>query len=40
MRKKAIIISIKGLKLEKKEKYFKTKKPWGVILFQRNIKIY
>ena len=39
MRKKAIIISIKGLKLETKEKILlRHKKPWGVILFQRNIK--
>ena len=39
MRKKAIIISIKGLKLENKEKLLiRHKKPWGVILFKRNIK--
>ena len=38
MKKKAIIISIKGLKLSKKEKILLSKeKPWGLILFKRNI---
>lgn len=41
MRKKAIIISISGIKLNNKEKKLFTKhKPWGVILFRRNIKNY
>ena len=40
MKKKAIIISIKGLKLTKKERNLILKeKPWGLILFKRNIKI-
>ena len=39
MKKKAIIISIKGSKLSKQEKILLSKeKPWGVILFKRNIK--
>ena len=39
MNKKAIIFGIKGLKLTKKEKYLFNKiKPWGIILFKRNIK--
>ena len=39
MKKKAIIISIKSQKLSKKEvKIFKYEKPWGLILFKRNIK--
>ena len=39
MKKKAIIISIKGTKLSKKEKLLLSKeKPWGLILFKRNIK--
>ena len=39
MKKKAIIISIKGSKLTKKEKILLSKeKPWGLILFKRNIK--
>jgi beta-N-acetylhexosaminidase len=39
MKKKAIIISIKGLELSYKEKLlFKNEKPWGIILFKRNIK--
>ena len=39
MKKKAIIISIKGYKLSKKEKLLLSKeKPWGLILFKRNIK--
>ncbi len=38
MRKKAIIISIKGPKLSSKEKLLLLKeKPWGLILFKRNI---
>ena len=37
--KKAIIISIKGSKLSSKEKMLLSKeKPWGIILFKRNIK--
>ena len=39
MKKKAIIISIKGFKLTNKEKLILSKEyPWGVILFKRNIK--
>jgi beta-N-acetylhexosaminidase len=39
MKKKAIIISIKGSKLTSKEKLLLFKeKPWGLILFKRNIK--
>ncbi len=39
MRKKAIIISIKGFKLNNQEKLLLAKeKPWGLILFKRNIK--
>ena len=39
MKKKAIIISIKGLRLSKKEKLLLAKEnPWGLILFKRNIK--
>ena len=39
MRKKAIIISIKGTTLTKKEKLLLSReKPWGLILFKRNIK--
>ncbi len=38
MKKKAIIISLKGKFLTKKEKILLSKKkPWGVILFKRNI---
>ena len=38
MKKKAIIISIKGLTLSNKEKLLLSKeKPWGIILFERNI---
>ena len=37
--RKAFIVGISGLILTKKEKYFLTQyKPWGVILFSRNIK--
>jgi len=39
MKKKAIIISIKGYNLSTKEKILIAKeKPWGLILFKRNIK--
>ena len=39
MKKKAIIVSIKGSKLSKKEKLLLSQEyPWGVILFKRNIK--
>ena len=39
MKKKAIIISIKGIKISKNEKKLLEKeKPWGLILFNRNIK--
>ena len=39
MKKKAIIISIKGTKLSKFEKkILREKKPWGIILFKRNLK--
>ena len=39
MRRKAIIFGIKGTKLTTEEKrLLKTEKPWGVILFSRNIK--
>ena len=38
MKKKAIIISLKGKILSKKEQFILSKeKPWGVILFKRNI---
>ena len=38
MKKKAIIISINGYKLTRKERSMLSKeKPWGVILFKRNI---
>ena len=38
MKKKAIIISLKGKMLSKKEKLlFTNENPWGVILFKRNI---
>ena len=38
MKKKAIIISIKGSKLTNKEKQlFLLENPWGLILFKRNI---
>ena len=37
--RKAIIFGINGLKLTSKEKYLlKSKTPWGIILFSRNIK--
>ena len=39
MKKKAIIVSIKGFSLTDKEKLlFLEEKPWGLILFKRNIK--
>ena len=39
MKKKAIIISIKSFNLSKaEEKLFANEKPWGLILFKRNIK--
>ncbi len=39
MKRKAIIISIKGIKLTKMESnIFSREKPWGVILFKRNLK--
>ena len=39
MNRKAIIFGIKGYKLTSKEKVlFKKIKPWGIILFSRNIK--
>ena len=38
MNKKAIIVSIKGKSLSDKEKLLLSKeKPWGLILFKRNI---
>ena len=41
MKCKALIISLKGSKLTKKEKILLSKeKPWGVILFKRNLKSY
>ena len=37
--KKAVIFGIKGYKLTNREKYLLKKvKPWGIILFSRNIK--
>ena len=39
MKIKALITSISGTVLSKKEfNLFKTHKPWGIILFKRNIK--
>ena len=39
MKRKALIISISGTKLSKREKVLLSKeKPWGVILFKRNLK--
>ena len=39
MNRKAVIFGIKGYRLTKNEKYlFRKEKPWGVILFERNIK--
>ena len=39
MSQKALIISIKGTKLSRKEKILLSKEnPWGIILFKRNLK--
>ena len=39
MNRKAVIFGIKGHKLSRNEKsFFKKAKPWGIILFSRNIK--
>ena len=39
MKKKAVIISIKSYNLSNKEiRLFSAEKPWGLILFKRNIK--
>ena len=39
MKRKALIISIKGTKLTRLEKILLSKeKPWGIILFKRNLK--
>ena len=39
MNRKAVIFGIKGYRLTKNEKcLFRKEKPWGVILFERNIK--
>ncbi len=39
MKKKALIVSLNGIKLSKMEKILLSKeKPWGVILFNRNLK--
>ena len=39
MKKKAIIVSIRGTNLSNKEKaLLSNEKPWGLILFKRNIK--
>ena len=39
MNRKPIIISVAGKKLTKREKsLIKNEKPWGIILFSRNIK--
>ena len=39
MRCKALIISLKGTKLTKREEILLAQeKPWGVILFKRNLK--
>ena len=38
MKSKALIIGIKGTKLTKREKILlKNEKPWGIILFKRNL---
>ena len=38
MNRKAIIFGIRGTKLTPEERYLlKTEKPWGIILFSRNI---
>ena len=39
MKLKALIVSIKGTKLTKREKILlKKERPWGIILFKRNLK--
>ena len=39
MNRKALIVGIKSYALTKREKYFlKKEKPWGVILFSRNVR--
>ena len=39
MRRKAVIFGIRGIKLTPDERHLlKTEKPWGIILFSRNIK--
>ena len=39
MNRKAVIFGIRGHKLSRNEKsFFKKVKPWGIILFSRNIK--
>ena len=39
MKKKAIIISLNGFYLTSREKtLLKKERPWGIILFKRNIK--
>ena len=39
IKRKAVIFGIKGYKLSNKERIFLSKvKPWGIILFNRNIK--
>ena len=41
MKLKPLIVSIKGIKLTKKEKILlKKEKPWGIILFKRNLKTF
>ena len=39
MNRKAVIFGIKGTQLTNEERYLiKTEKPWGIILFSRNVK--
>ena len=39
MNRKALIVSLKGTKLSRMEKILLSKeKPWGVILFKRNLR--
>ena len=41
MKRKALIVSIKGTKLTKMEQFLLSKeKPWGIILFKRNLQSY
>ena len=41
MKLKPLIVSIRGIKLTKKEKILlKKEKPWGIILFKRNLKTF